>query len=340
MSLVNDMLNDLDDRRSQKAREEVNLDWMTGQKQTSKNKWLMPLMSFVVIAIFVAIAVAVFRYQNTANQEAMDKLAAIAPKQQLQPVSELAVKLAENPVVKKAAPVQQVVPVAEALAEAKTPIDNIETVKPAPEKKTPVTKVAQPVKTPKPLTLAQRDLIASQQAKKLLRNNQPLKAEEKLIAFMRGNPLAIRSGKVLATIWLSQKNYRQAEQLLIPLGDVAPRDIELIIIQARLYFSLKQLDQSMNLLLSERPAASKHTDYYELLGYVARSNQQYDYSVQSYRTLLEYDASRGDWWVGMAIALDLQGKNKLAKEAYRRGIESGRISQSLSDYARKRIPSL
>ncbi len=50
MSLVNDMLNDLDDRRSQKAREEVNLDWMTGQKQTSKNKWLMPLMTIVVIA--------------------------------------------------------------------------------------------------------------------------------------------------------------------------------------------------------------------------------------------------------------------------------------------------
>ncbi len=349
MSLVNDMLNDLDDRRNQRARDEVNLDWMTGQKQTSKNKWLMPLLSLAVIVVFVVVAFAAFRYQSSASSEAMDKLAALKKDSEVvaaKPVPVVEAK--QRSVIKKSQPVEtatatmveqpnlnQVQEVEQVAAPVVAPVVA------AKKKASVVTSPAKkPVKKPKPLTLAQRDLIASQEAKKLIRNQQSGLAEQKLMPFMRDNPLAIRSGKVLASLWLSQKKNAQAQQLLLPLRDIAPRDIELIMIQARLYYSAGKVDEALGLLRTERPAVSAHAGYYELLGFIARSSQQYELSVQSYRALLEFDASRGDWWVGMAIALDMQKKNGLAKEAYRRGIDSRRISKSLNDYARKRLAAL
>ncbi|ARN73592.1 tetratricopeptide repeat protein [Oceanicoccus sagamiensis] len=340
MSLVNDMLNDLDDRRNQQAREEVNLDWMTGQKQTSKNKWLMPLLSLAVIVLFIVVAFSVFQYQTTANSSAIDKLAAIK-----KPVAEKPVKPEVVAVEKQREPVETVVPsVVEVAPVAKaivtSPVQKPVASKSLPKASPPPAAAKKPIKKQKPLSLPQRDLIASQEAKKLIRNNQSVVAEEKLAAFMQKNPLAIRSGKVLASLWLSQKKEAQAQQLLVPLRDIAPRDIELIMIQARLFYAAGNPLEAIALMKTERPAVNVHAGYYELLGFIARSDQQYELSVQSYRRLLEYDASRGDWWVGMAIALDMQSKSALAKEAYRRGIDSRRISKSLNDYARKRLAAL
>ena len=341
MSLVNDMLNDLDERRNQQARNEVNLAWMTGQKKTSVNKWLMPLLLLAVIIIFVAVAFAIFSYQNTASSSAMDKLAAI--KKETVVTSAKPVEAESTVVVDLPKPDRPMASVAVA-----TPVVALGPAPKAPKVKesvsTPSSVVKNlpktPVRSPRPLTLAQRDLIASQKAKKLLSQNQPRAAEEKLVSFMQANPLAIRSGKVLASLWLSQKKEVQAQRLLLPLMDVAPRDIDLIMIQARLWYSSDKADQAIALMKTERPGVSAHAGYYELLGFIARSSQQYELSVQSYRRLLEYDASRGDWWVGMAIALDMQSKKTLAKEAYRRGLDSRRISPSLSNYAQKRLAAL
>ena len=338
MSLVNDMLNDLDDRRHQQAREEANLDWMTGQKQTSKNKWMMPSLALLMILVFVAVAFTAYRYQTTSNTVAVEKLEAIKPK---------VIAVEKKPVE----PVVQVVKAAEPEAEIEQPVAAVVDTKPAPKQPAPVNvepvKAApvKPAKTvaakkPKPLTVDQQDIKLSAQAKGLLRDGDYNQAEQLLSAFVNKNPLAVRSGGLLASLWVSQQNYQQAQTLLTVLRDVEPENIQLIMVQAQLYVATRQPDQAVSLLTSQSPVVSKHTDYYELLGYSARTTENYELSVQSYRRLLQFDPGQGNWWVGMAIALDMQNKDSLAKEAYRRGLESRNTSKALSDYAGKRIAKL
>ena len=91
--------------------------------------------------------------------------------------------------------------------------------------------------------------------------------------------------------------------------------------------------------MSEQPLLSGNSDYYELVGLAARKNQQLELSEQVYRGLLDYDASRGDWWMGLAIAIDQQA-NPAAKQAYQQAINSQHLSVALRNYARQRLAVL
>ena len=71
MSLVNDMLNDLDKRRSEKARDDVNIDWMTGQKNATKNRFFMPLLSLGSLVVFVGVGIGIWANLDRGDIEAM-----------------------------------------------------------------------------------------------------------------------------------------------------------------------------------------------------------------------------------------------------------------------------
>jgi MSHA biogenesis protein MshN len=377
MSLVNDMLNDLDARRSQHESEKVNLDWMSGQKTTHKNKWLMPLLIVAIIIMFLLMGYSLWQHQKSSNVDAVDKLTALD-----QPLSSVVVDKNDEANVNAhetiaesseeiftAQPLQPVRPVDDndllsphtppvILTEkidiplnkypraviASEPVIENKQIKKDTANSGPKIDVVKnntsPVKIERQLPFSQQDKNMSRAAEKLFKQQRFFEAEKNLSTFVQENPQSFYSAKSLSFLWLSQKKYDQAQVLINSLRIKKPLDIDLLTMQARLYFSNNDLDKSVDLLMSVNPSIKSHIDYYELLGLVARQNKQYELSAQTYRGLLDYDISRGDWWVGMAIAFDLQGEVDLAREAYRKGVETRRISLPLKNYAKQRLASL
>jgi MSHA biogenesis protein MshN len=99
-------------------------------------------------------------------------------------------------------------------------------------------------------------------------------------------------------------------------------------------------EKAIDLLMRDKPLVAENFSYYELLGLAARKNNQFTLSEQAYRGLLEANSARGDWWVGLAVALDAQGNMGGARSAYNNALKTVEISAPLRDYARQRLTAM
>ena len=213
---------------------------------------------------------------------------------------------------------------------------------PAATKPQPETKKPQPVDVERPrpqpqLTVSQRDMQTAKRAKTLLRDGDSYGAERMLQAFVSGQPQAMRSGRLLASLWLSQQRYDSAGELLASMLQREPANIELRQLKARLLMAQGQNAEAVDWLMMVKPPVQQHQEYYELLGFAARQNAQYPLSEQVYRGLIDSDNSRGDWWVGLGIALDAQAKNTAARSAYQQALALKNTSAPLRQYAKQRL---
>ncbi len=79
MSLVNDMLNDLDERREQQPKKAVDLDWLDGNKKAVKNsRKILGIASFILTLILLAVVAWLYP---------VDSLQKVSPQQAQQPQS-------------------------------------------------------------------------------------------------------------------------------------------------------------------------------------------------------------------------------------------------------------
>lgn len=385
MSIVNDMLNDLEKRRGEQTKSDINIDWMAGEKNATKNRYFKPLLWLASGLVFLAIASGVWRNINTANTEAVEHLSnaeniikaadspmAVQPAEtsESNEVRALAASKVAKPIVAKPTVAKPTVSESRAIVKAsvlasevvtltnrpaQVTADSAEVVdekisqpnslRPTEKSRSAATmtsenKVAQIVRAPTPRSSEQRDRSAFKKAEELIRDKQSAAAEQVLVNETTSNPQAVRSGTALASLLISQRRFEEAQELLVHLLRENPDSIELVKTQARLFLVTIKPRKAMDLLMKFSPPMSAHTDYYELLGLSARQEQQYELSVQAYKGLLRYNASRGDWWVGMAIALDMQGEIKAARSAYRSALRSKKIAPTLRDYAQQRLSAL
>ena len=385
MSIVNDMLNDLEKRRGEQTKSDINIDWMAGEKNATKNRYFKPLLWLASGLVFLAIASGVWRNINTANTEAVEHLSnaeniikaadspmAVQPAEtsESNEVRALAASKVAKPIIAKPIVAKPTVSESRAIVKAsvlasevvtltnrpaQVTADSAEVVdekisqpnslRPTEKSRSAATmtsenKVAQIVRAPTPRSSEQRDRSAFKKAEELIRDKQSAAAEQVLVNETTSNPQAVRSGTALASLLISQRRFEEAQELLVHLLRENPGSIELVKTQARLFLVTIKPRKAMDLLMKFSPPMSAHTDYYELLGLSARQEQQYELSVQAYKGLLRYNASRGDWWVGMAIALDMQGEIKAARSAYRSALRSKKIAPTLRDYAQQRLSAL
>ena len=385
MSIVNDMLNDLEKRRGEQTKSDINIDWMAGEKNATKNRYFKPLLWLASGLVFLAIASGVWRNINTANTEAVEHLSnaeniikaadspmAVQPAEtsESNEVRALAASKVAKPIVAKPTVAKPTVSESRAIVKAsvlasevvtltnrpaQVTADSAEVVdekisqpnslRPTEKSRSAATmtsenKVAQIVRAATPRSSEQRDRSAFKKAEELIRDKQSAAAEQVLVNETTSNPQAVRSGTALASLLISQRRFEEAQELLVHLLRENPGSIELVKTQARLFLVTIKPRKAMDLLMKFSPPMSAHTDYYELLGLSARQEQQYELSVQAYKGLLRYNASRGDWWVGMAIALDMQGEIKAARSAYRSALRSKKIAPTLRDYAQQRLSAL
>ncbi|MFT5578956.1 MAG: tetratricopeptide (TPR) repeat protein [Paraglaciecola psychrophila] len=365
MSLVNDMLNDLDRRRSPQGAAPEALEWMVGQTPVRRRSRSLPLLALTFIVALAALGYYLWGPLTGYGAAAADRLLVTTRTTEKATQATAATSLAagEKPAISdlQSSDDSAVIAATSAASTAPLRIDNNGAQLLATATKGPgvspaatdgplpvVIKVptvdsapaANPVKTIFSPSPSQRDQGVARRGRALIRSGANADAEVLLRQQLQQQPDSSASATLLASLLLSQKHYDQVTSLLAQQRAVNPQHIGLLQLEARLLMATARAEQAQQLLLSQQPPVAEYPAYYELLALAARQYQDFELAQHSYQQLLASDPGRGDWWVGLAVVLDEQALPQQALQAYSRGLRTQRIGADLASYARQRVMSI
>ena len=110
--------------------------------------------------------------------------------------------------------------------------------------------------------------------------------------------------------------------------------------KAHALVSVNQQEQAIQLLNNNLPEMKSNLSYHGLRAGLLQQAGRYEEALQVYALLVEASPARGDWWIGLGIALDQTGRVEPAVRAYRQALTDTALSQSLTQYARQRVEQL
>ena len=207
----------------------------------------------------------------------------------------------------------------------------------------PVSNETQPAKPAVPVIRSSTDpnkmALKAQIADAIERNNSN-EAIRLLRTLILQQPDNINAKKRLAALYFSEGRSEDAQRLLQDTLSQTPADSSVRLMYARLmaqkneqelaYYTLKEAD--------DYPPAN-----IELLGFRASIAQQMgklDAALSDYALLVSLDARNAKWWLGQAVVADKQGERKLAIESYREAYALQSLDANIQRFIAQRLQSL
>lgn len=107
---------------------------------------------------------------------------------------------------------------------------------------------------------------------------------------------------------------------------------------AKIFFKENNPTGALSYLDVQISDASK--EFLTMKGSLGRQTQQFDKSEQAYQQLTQLEPQVGNWWLGLAIAQDSQGKTEEALLSYQTLLQKGGVSNDSMAFAQQRITEL
>jgi len=186
-----------------------------------------------------------------------------------------------------------------------------------------------------PEALVQQKLSQAEQA---IDNNLISKAEELFSDILLIMPEQHNARKKLAALWFGRQSNQAALNLLSKGIALSPQDSEYRLMKARIYLNLGQHKKAVNTLLVL--SSYKNTEYQSLLASTAQQISLYPIAITAYGHLTDLESSTGRWWLGLAVAYDSSSQFLLAIESYQKALVTGNLSGSAEEFVRGRLQEL
>ncbi len=356
MSVVNKMLNDLEQRESSEV---------TQANYQPPAKKPVPVRLLIIILVgVIAIGAALFWPVESSqpvvqspvvqpiNQATNNTSAAVAQPQVVPTTSDSSLAVEPSRFNPAPAPAQSMQPTDNEPAELPEPRQAAS----SPQTDTaqafaqqgeitapPVSNETQPAKPAVPVIRSSTDpnkmALKAQIADAIERNNSN-EAIRLLRTLILQQPDNINAKKRLAALYFSEGRSEDAQRLLQDTLSQTPADSSVRLMYARLmaqkneqelaYYTLKEAD--------DYPPAN-----IELLGFRASIAQQMgklDAALSDYALLVSLDARNAKWWLGQAVVADKQGERKLAIESYREAYALQSLDANIQRFIAQRLQSL
>ena len=364
MSLINQMLRDLESRRATPAAAGVaslslaaqrvadagtpvvlaGSDGQTGGAQ----RWLIA----VIVLLVVLLGLLLWSSQPP-WQERMPPVAAATVSPVLSvPVVEMAVE----PLV-AAAPAEPIVaaPAATEKIVAEAPSRPAPVEAPAPQPPAPSSESSvlspeslPPVQAPaadtrvnkriRPLNDEQRAELALRRGVGLLGEGRQAEAERALQEALQFDPGQLRARETLAALYLNNGRHSEAQTLLAEGVRLSPRAVGLVQLYARLLVDQGELEMALTALQRARPSLEENLDYHALLAALYQRAGRHEPAAWTYRQLLAQRGTQAAWWMGLGISLEALGDTTPALEAYLKAHQLGAgLSPQVLAYLGSRI---
>jgi MSHA biogenesis protein MshN len=205
--------------------------------------------------------------------------------------------------------------------------------------------VNETLKAKSSLTISRRQLSPQalaankiSEAEQAMERNNLAKAEALFEEVLLVMPEHETARKQLAALWYGKKAYRDAINLLSQGIALAPPAQEMRLMSARIYYQQGQARQAYNILQPIK--ASNSAEIQTLLANTSAELNEHNSAITAYRKLITLEPDVGRWWLGVAVSLDSQGNFLPARDAYKQAIARNNLSSSAMKFARERLIEL
>lgn len=221
-------------------------------------------------------------------------------------------------------------------------IKGVEEARAAPSKNDSSRKRAEaigvaPVKQISPQQQAE---FSYQKSVALLQQGRVTEAQESLGESLRVAPDHAASRQALAGILVEKKQYAQAEQLLrdgLGRGGSQP---EFAMAMARIQVERGDGRGALETLQQNLPSAKEHASYQAFLAALLQRQGQHKLAIEHYLTALRLAPTSASSLVGLGISLQAENHPAEAQEAFSRAKTSGGLSPELQNFVEQRLKQL
>lgn len=360
MSLINDMLRDLEARRATEQRLPAGLrsGVVVPAPAGGTRRALFIVLGITVLALAAAAIWLGWQRYGATTPAPVPIVAAPAPAAPVvAPVKEMSRGSESVPDVVVAAvppPDTRVVPAAvpEVAPAPAPPATDVSPAATIPAASTPAAAprpaavVAQaPVetmaveKTARAPTPQQQAEIEYQQGVRALRGGNHAAAESAFRAALRADNEHLLARETLAAMLLGAGRLIEADEVLEQGRRFFARNPTLALLLARLRMEQGQNAAAVTILEQSLHVASARADYLAFLAALYQRELRYNDSVESYGRALALQPQQASWWVGMGISLENAGRREDAIKAYEQAAE-GTLPSQLQEHVQSRLQAL
>lgn len=111
-------------------------------------------------------------------------------------------------------------------------------------------------------------------------------------------------------------------------------------LEARILVEMKALDEAVAVLERAAPPVRSDPDFHGFLAALYQRQGRYDQATRLYREILRLDGRRAIWWMGLGIGLEAEGRPDGALAAYRGSQRVGGLDAASQRFVEARIGEL
>ncbi len=163
----------------------------------------------------------------------------------------------------------------------------------------------------------------------------------KLQGLVRQYPDYLLARKSLIKLLLREGGLEQAQEQLKVALYKRPRNVDLIELQARIYFLQGNYKQALTELQRiPAPPLKTSLDYYALIAALQQHLGRPMLAAQLYQQLLVVEPDNSVWWMGLGIAYEAANRPNSAVDAYRKALSTGGLNPNLHAFVATRMTEL
>lgn len=147
---------------------------------------------------------------------------------------------------------------------------------------------------------------------------------------LRHDAMHNASLQLLVKLLLEAKQVDEAGQVLQDGLQMQPAQIGWAMSLARLQVDRKDLTGAWQTLDYSLPAAGSNANYQGFAAHVLHRLGRHKEAAEHYLAATRLSPGEGRWWLGLGLALDEDGRVKEAREAFQRARQSGNLGAELS----------
>lgn len=345
MSLINQMLKDIDKRESghqPKGRSASRYE--SGKRPWPA--WVFMLFGIVVTALVLLLVLTFWRVLNQANT------APIGTREAPEVVATVAIQTPAEPI--QTEPVKKIVPQAVLSPTVNTqPSAKAQQPQREPELESQVQ--AQPEPEPQVVAPQPAGEMSIQPSRMSPREQAERRFQQALADLQAGRARA--GAQRLQEALLIAPDYHEVRQQLavyyfssgfltdalavLEQGlDEFPGEPSLILVQARILERAGEPTMALNVLREVPNDLPLNTDLLVLRAALASELGEHSLASATYESLTSWRPREGRWWVGLALAQEQLNLSEQALQAYRRALDDPSIATSTREYIHQRIEEL
>ncbi len=362
MSLINQMLQDLEDRRARETPDNPMAPALppVASPRRRRAPWILSLAGLTVLALAGALGAKWYGPQDRTGTKVEPVWAqAPTPDAVIDPPTPAA---SDPPKTEPPAPVVASVE-SVALPEPVPPLVDAEpppvakAAPPAPTQAAPESRIARPVvtrETTQPAAVPSTPVAVQEPAASAVRrradpraqasvlyagaldalqHGEPDKAESALRAALDLAPRHAQARHALAALLIERERPSEAEALLH--GEVGPAWHAL---RARALLKRGETERAVAELEAGLPGAD--ADYQALLAALYQRRRRHADAVALYRSALTVRPAQAAWWAGLGVSLEGSGEGRQAATVYRRALGMPGLGAELRRYLNQRLAVL